>query len=40
LDYLGSAVTIEVEDDNAPALALYTGRGTEPNYLPLRKALN
>ena len=40
------AVTIEVEDDNAPALALYeklgftpTGRGTEPNYLALRKAL-
>jgi ribosomal protein S18 acetylase RimI-like enzyme len=39
------AVTIEVEDDNAPALALYeklgfthTGRGTEPNYLALRKA--
>jgi ribosomal protein S18 acetylase RimI-like enzyme len=39
-------VTIEVEDDNVPALALYeklgfehVGRGTEENYLALRKPL-
>jgi ribosomal protein S18 acetylase RimI-like enzyme len=41
-----TSVTIEVEDDNAPAIALYeklgfehTGRGSEPVNLALRKPL-
>jgi ribosomal protein S18 acetylase RimI-like enzyme len=41
-----AGLTIEVEDDNAPAIALYEklgfthiGPGTEPNYLALKKRL-